>query len=190
MYKSSTDRRFRKNKKAIRSAYMSLVQEKGYQKVTISDIAERADINRMTFYAHYDIVEDIFAEFIDEMETHLLERLSDNRDFNLDYLFNLLNELMYEEVDFFRYVAKDGNCSDFRAAFVKTIEKVLTFTSDNKSQSSGLRQKVIGSLLSSVIAYAYLDWLAEDFGDASLDEIITITKELIKDHMENISFRS
>ncbi|MBR1743871.1 MAG: TetR/AcrR family transcriptional regulator [Lachnospiraceae bacterium] len=59
MYKSSKDRRFQKNKKAIRKAYMELVQEKGYQNVTISDIAEHADINRMTFYAHYDIIEDI-----------------------------------------------------------------------------------------------------------------------------------
>ena len=190
MYKSSKDRRFQKNKKAIRKAYMELVQEKGYQNVTISDIAERADINRMTFYAHYDIVEDIFTEFTDEMELRLLEKLSTDREFDLDYLFNLLNGLMYEEIDFFRYVAKDGNCEDFRAAFVKTIEKVLTFTSKGKNNSSDLRQKVTRTLLSGLIAYAYLDWLAGAFGDASLDEIITITKDLLKDNIEYISFKS
>ena len=58
MYKTSNDRRFRKNKTAIQRAYIDLVVEKGYQHVTITDIADRADINRMTFYAHYETIED------------------------------------------------------------------------------------------------------------------------------------
>ena len=53
MYKTSNDRRFKKNKKEIRRAFIDLVIEKGYDKLTISEITERADINRMTFYSHY-----------------------------------------------------------------------------------------------------------------------------------------
>ena len=51
MYKTSNDRRFKKNKKEIRRAFIDLVIEKGYDKLTISEITERADINRMTFYS-------------------------------------------------------------------------------------------------------------------------------------------
>ena len=54
MYKTSNDRRFKKNKKEIRRAFIDLVIEKGYDKLTISEITERADINRMTFYSHYE----------------------------------------------------------------------------------------------------------------------------------------
>ena len=68
MYRTSDDRRFQKNKKAIRKAFINLVISKGYRSVTISDISEEADINRMAFYAHYDTVEDVFNEFVEDME--------------------------------------------------------------------------------------------------------------------------
>ena len=74
MYKTSNDRRFRKNKTAIQRAYIDLVVEKGYQHVTITDIAERADINRMTFYAHYETIEDIFSEFVDDITTDKIKQ--------------------------------------------------------------------------------------------------------------------
>ncbi|MBP3819963.1 MAG: TetR/AcrR family transcriptional regulator, partial [Butyrivibrio sp.] len=94
MYKVSSDRRFQKNKREIRKAYIKLVQEKGYQNVTISDIAQEADINRMTFYSHYDIVEDIFVEFVDEMESQIMSEISGKNRFDLDDFFELLNSLM------------------------------------------------------------------------------------------------
>ena len=60
MYRVSADRRFQKNKREIRQAFIRLVMKKGYHNIIVSDIAREADINRMTFYAHYDIIEDIF----------------------------------------------------------------------------------------------------------------------------------
>ncbi len=39
---------------------MELIQEKDVEKITVTDIITRADINRGTFYAHYqDIPEEI-----------------------------------------------------------------------------------------------------------------------------------
>lgn len=188
MYKVSSDRRFQKNKREIRKAYISLVQEKGYQNVTISDIAQRADINRMTFYSHYDIVEDIFIEFVDEMESRIISEISSHNIFNLDIFFELLNNLMYQEIDFFRYIAKEGNCADFRSAFVKTIEKIIILDLDDKNDYSETQKKITGNLIAVSIAYAYLDWLSGDFGSATLDEVISTTKELLKDNLSNISF--
>lgn len=157
MYKVSSDRRFQKNKREIRKAYISLVQEKGYQNVTISDIAQRADINRMTFYSHYDIVEDIFIEFVDEMESRIISEISSHNIFDLDIFFELLNNLMYQEIDFFRYIAKEGNCADFRYAFVKTIEKIIILDLDDKNDYSETQKKIAGNLIAVSIAYAYLD---------------------------------
>ena len=36
----------------ILEAFINLVEEKGYEHVTVSDIANQAMINRATFYAH------------------------------------------------------------------------------------------------------------------------------------------
>ena len=188
MYKVSSDRRFQKNKREIRKAYIKLVQEKGYQNVTISDIAQEADINRMTFYSHYDIVEDIFVEFVDEMESQIMSEISGKNRFDLDDFFELLNSLMFQEIDFFRYVAKQGNCADFRTAFVKTIEKIIILDLDGGKDYSGIQKKIAGNLIAVSIAYAYLDWLSGDFDSATLDDVISTTKDLLKDNLANISF--
>ena len=48
-----TDRRVRRTRELLRSALLSLIQEKGYDRITVQDILDRADVGRSTFYAHY-----------------------------------------------------------------------------------------------------------------------------------------
>ncbi|MFT8363295.1 MAG: TetR/AcrR family transcriptional regulator [Sporolactobacillus sp.] len=47
------DRRFQKTEKEIRHAFIQLLGEKGFEKLTVHDIATSADINQATFYQHY-----------------------------------------------------------------------------------------------------------------------------------------
>ena len=42
-----------RSKKMIRQACLELLQEKPCEKITVTDIVARADLNRSTFYAHY-----------------------------------------------------------------------------------------------------------------------------------------
>ena len=53
------DRRVRKTRKALRDALVELTLEKGYAAVTVGDIADRADVGRTTFYAHFTDKEDL-----------------------------------------------------------------------------------------------------------------------------------
>jgi len=49
-----TDRRAVRSKRLIVGAWRELVLEKEYKKISVSDIVERADIGRATFYAHFE----------------------------------------------------------------------------------------------------------------------------------------
>lgn len=60
-----------RSRRMIREAYMELVEEKKDGKVTVTDIVKRADINRSTFYAHYQDVQGV----VEEMEEELIEQL-------------------------------------------------------------------------------------------------------------------
>ena len=47
------DERVIKTKKLIKTALSELIQEKGFDHVSITDLTQRANINKGTFYLHY-----------------------------------------------------------------------------------------------------------------------------------------
>lgn len=56
-----------RSRKLIRQAFMELLKEKSFEKITVTDIVNRADINRSTFYAHYPDVMGVIDEISDEI---------------------------------------------------------------------------------------------------------------------------
>lgn len=62
-----TDLRVIKSKKAIKDAFLQLIKEKSYGNITITDIANKAMINRKTFYMHYETKENLYNEITDEL---------------------------------------------------------------------------------------------------------------------------
>ena len=58
-----------RSRRLIRSAFLELLREKPCEKITVTDVVSRADINRSTFYAHYPdvrgLIEEIVGEIID-----------------------------------------------------------------------------------------------------------------------------
>jgi len=67
------DRRIKKNQTAIMNALMQLIAEKEFDKITINDIAERADVNRGTVYSHYSDKYDLLDKCIENQLIHLVE---------------------------------------------------------------------------------------------------------------------
>ncbi|WP_194828482.1 TetR/AcrR family transcriptional regulator [Nocardia sp. XZ_19_231] len=53
------DRRVRRTRDTLHKALIELMIERGYDKVTVSDIIARADVGRSTFYAHYRDKDDL-----------------------------------------------------------------------------------------------------------------------------------
>lgn len=59
-----------RSRRFIRQAFMELLKEKRLEKITVTDIVNRADINRSTFYAHYTDVKAL----IEEIQHEVIER--------------------------------------------------------------------------------------------------------------------
>lgn len=67
------DRRVKRTKTQLRVALLELLEEKPLAEITVSDIAERADIARKTFYAHYYDVQ----ELLWDSQIRVIEELRD-----------------------------------------------------------------------------------------------------------------
>ena len=67
----SVDRRVRRTRELLRGALISLIQEKGYDRITVQDILDRADIGRSTFYAHYRDKDDLLRSGFEEIDAAL-----------------------------------------------------------------------------------------------------------------------
>jgi AcrR family transcriptional regulator len=66
-----TDRRVRRTQDLLRRALLSLIQEKGYDRITVQDILDRADIGRSTFYAHYRDKDDLLRAGFQDIRAEL-----------------------------------------------------------------------------------------------------------------------
>jgi AcrR family transcriptional regulator len=62
MAQPKLDRRVRRTRAAIHHALTSLMREKGYDAVTVTDIIDRADVGRSTFYTHFTDKSDVLDE--------------------------------------------------------------------------------------------------------------------------------
>lgn len=68
----NVDPRVKRTRKLLQQAFMELLQEKGFSSISIQDIAERATVNRATFYAHFldkyalmdSIIREQFQQFV------------------------------------------------------------------------------------------------------------------------------
>jgi AcrR family transcriptional regulator len=65
------DRRIRRTRRSLHEALISLVLDKGYERITVQDILDRADIGRSTFYAHYRDKEALLTATFDDMREQL-----------------------------------------------------------------------------------------------------------------------
>jgi len=74
MAANATDRRVQRTRQALQGALIALIQEKGYEDLTVQDIIDRANVGRATFYAHFDGKEDLLVSRLDDLRAALRTR--------------------------------------------------------------------------------------------------------------------
>ena len=59
---NKVDVRIIRSKESLISALVSLLKNRSIEELTISELCEKADVNRNTFYSHYSDINDLFDE--------------------------------------------------------------------------------------------------------------------------------
>ena len=73
---SRVQRRVARTKAAIEDAFVQLVLERGYERVAVEDICDRADLARATFYAHYPNKEAVLFSVSNRLVEDLMQRIA------------------------------------------------------------------------------------------------------------------
>ena len=68
------DRRVERTQQLLRDALRSLIQEKGFETLTVQQIIDRANVGRATFYAHFDNKDDLLASGFEDLRESLKAR--------------------------------------------------------------------------------------------------------------------
>ena len=81
------DRRQRKTREAIFSAFVELLSKKDFNEITVGEIIKKADIARATFYAHFETKEYLLKELLEELFCHIFDSNSNEYN-NHKHIFN------------------------------------------------------------------------------------------------------
>ena len=106
-----------RSKTLIRNALVSLMQEKPFEKITITDIVRRADINRGTFYAHFkdsrEVLERIRADALAEMKQAICSVSADIVIRNPEPLLRKISEFLSEDSTYYKMLLSTSGIQDF-----------------------------------------------------------------------------
>jgi hypothetical protein len=160
------DRRIEKTKVAIQQAFIELITSESQGKVTITEIASKANICRKTFYLHYqstdDIVRDLQSSFEKSIYLRCQKYLHEQGQTSLSGVFKDLNELIVPFLPMLCKVAKSSYHIDLiklcKGAISPSVELVLTdyYHIDSKYMY------YYTEYFSSGIADLYVKWMSQD----------------------------
>jgi len=146
------DPRVARTKKLIRDALMSLLAEKSFESISVQDIAERATVNRATFYAHFP---DKFALLDAITREDVGAKLSEGDPLNA-FDTRALLEAVGRNV--FGFVGQHRDCKidrDFEPQFESAIEaQVAVFLQPSFGDFTAL-------LIASALVGAAMNWRHE-----------------------------
>lgn len=183
------DLRVVKTRQAIEFAFISLVEEKGFENVKIIDIAKRANVNRNTIYLHYDSKEMIIEDLIDrtfskslegfDIPSYLKQRTNKKKIIEMfRSIFNLINE----NIELYRIVLTDQNLAGYLSTKQRRIK---AFILDALKQS--LKNEIIIEYVVSGIFGIFRNWIIYDIG--SIDENVLLIADLAISTMKHVQFK-
>ncbi len=185
----SDDRRVVRTRKAIREAFLNLLRSEDYDRVTITAVAREADIDRKTFYLHYDSVDDVLDEFIRERAEQMVaslreESLAQGGGVDVADLFARLSVALVQDYsiteNMVRHVSPEKLLSKVEGPLTEAIVEcdALGLASAMGPYLSYGVSFLCGGLLSS-----YRHWLAID-SDMPLENLAALTSAAILSGVE------
>lgn len=177
---SAMDRRVQRTRKLIIETFMELLRDKGFEKITVNDIAYRADINRGTVYLHFLDKYDILEKCIDIYVEELLSQCSGDEEIHLRYdAMGKVFSYLEEHIDIYKLLHENDKYGMFRKkltnALLSQVEIAMALMPKEIATSREIASQFLVNGLLGVIEW----WISSDMScsaDDVTERLLTILK--------------
>ncbi len=142
MAKEREDRRTLYSKKMIRDSLYELMKEKPLNKISVTEICSKADVNRSTFYAYYTDIYDLHQKIINEffsLQKNVIKHIQESiktksslKDFTYQDFYQIIYyylKTVEENTDLYKFIFNQNADNTVHVSFGKvtyhTIKDVL-----------------------------------------------------------------
>ena len=157
------DRRVRKTHKAIMQAYFDLIRENKTTKVSVSDIARKADIDRKTFYLHFDSVDQVLEKYIDERVTYIDSLLEENNyfsdPFDVEKVYSIMEMVQKDDIKFLTLISKSDTYNELWIRIQRSISEKAFQINRSKFDIPQQTLRLIAEYFTSGVISIYRRWL-------------------------------
>lgn len=166
------DRRVTRTKAALTAALFELLGEKDFSKISITELTRRADVDRKTFYLHYQTVDEILEEFYEESLRHLREAIEREGIFQgpnigMVAFFRMLCDLAEKDMPLFRRLAQGGGYTYYMERIRVLLREGIEDFYRRQGVHSEAELQLLGEFYAAAVMRAYLIWLR---GELDMDE--------------------
>lgn len=164
-----TDPRILRTRQLIRDAFIQLLQEMDVEKITVNRIAERATINRVTFYLHYRDIPDLLEKLADEMIediSDVLGQIPADEEVNWNRMIQFLEHIA-ENADFYKVVLSSKRIPIFRDRLSMLLRDTIITRLDSRGSEigvlkSGIQKEILIWYDSAALIGTITAWLEND----------------------------
>ena len=111
-------------KRAIQNAFLELLNEKPLGKITVKDVSERCEINRNTFYYHYQDMLMLLEDMCKNDFDHIVEIYPELN--SLEECLDAITQVMKLKKNAVMHIYNSGNRSIYVDMLWKICEYVVT----------------------------------------------------------------
>ncbi len=181
------DIRSKRSVTAIRHAFLCLMREREYEDITVKDLAQRAGVNRKTFYAHFQTKQELYESMVREMfeeifYTFIYPKPNPGLDVDSQVLMEDIR-LFFQAVDRYREELEVLVTSQTSAvAFIVAEQVILQRADDIRLMTEALPGKVPLQLYLIRIKSFFMmmiDWWLEQ-NEYSLEEAAVIMQKTMR----------
>ena len=192
-----TDRRVRKTKSQLKTGLAQLMREKSIREITVKELVDAVDINRSTFYLHYETISDLLSESVNYLNDQFLAYMKKDKEAVVSRLQKCsLNELFLVTPEYltpylgyikeykkiFRTAIENAAVLELEKSYDKMFCYVFTPILERYEVPEKDRTYIMAFYIRGLMAII-TEWLKTDCKD-SIEYIITVIQKCVMRHQE------